>query len=60
MDRCAADLTIEGARVDSNGLRANDVDGWGIGHQCKDPDAIRDWVLENHGPAKAGNVHLHQ
>lgn len=46
---CAGDLTIEPARVESDGRRIQ-VDGWGISHQCKDLDAILSWVEANHGP----------
>ncbi|TAQ89786.1 hypothetical protein B7494_g1867 [Chlorociboria aeruginascens] len=55
---CAGDLTIEWAKVERNGKREG-VDGWGIGHQCKDPNAIRSWMLKHHGPPKAGDSHHH-
>ena len=56
---CSADLTIEWAKVEADGSRKQ-VDGWGIPHQCKDPDAIHAWMEENHGPLKGSSVHLHQ
>lgn len=46
---CAGDVTIEPARVESDGRRIQ-VDGWGVEHQCKDLDAILSWVEANHGP----------
>ncbi|KAF2717512.1 hypothetical protein K431DRAFT_199207, partial [Polychaeton citri CBS 116435] len=44
---CSADLTIEWARVDKNGART-DVDGGGVPHVCKDPNAIWAWMEANH------------
>lgn len=55
---CAGDLTIEWAKVERDGNRTQ-VDGWGVPHQCKDPEAIRAWMEANHGPAKDSQVHLH-
>ena len=56
---CSADLTIEWAQVQKNGDRRQ-VDGWGIPHQCKDPDAIQAWVQANHGPiTREDHVHHH-
>jgi hypothetical protein len=56
---CSGDLTIEWAKVEKDGTRKQ-VDGWGIPHQCKDPEAIRSWMESNHGPLKSGDVHLHE
>ena len=55
---CAGDLTIEWAKVERDGSRTQ-VDGWGVPHQCKDPEAMGAWMEANHGPAKDGHVHLH-
>ncbi|TIA36905.1 hypothetical protein D6C78_05089 [Aureobasidium pullulans] len=55
---CSGDLTIEWAKVEKDGSRTQ-VDGWGVTHQCKDPDAILEWMKANHGPSKGSNVHLH-
>ena len=56
---CSGDLTIEWAKVEKDGSRKQ-VDGWGVTHQCKDPELIREWMEANHGPPKEGNVHLHE
>jgi len=55
---CAGDLTIEWAAIEKDGSRKQ-VKGWGVPHQCKDPDAIREWMEANHGPAKDANFHIH-
>lgn len=55
---CSADLTLEWANVEKNGSRRQ-VMGWGIPHQCKDPGVVWDWVVQNHGPAKAHGSHIH-
>lgn len=55
---CSGDLTIEWAKVEKDGGRRQ-VDGWGIPHQCKNPEAIRAWMQANHGPVKDDHVHLH-
>ena len=55
---CAGDLTIEWARVERDGSRTQ-VDGWGVPHQCKDPEAIREWTEANHGPAVDSSDHMH-
>lgn len=54
---CTGDLTIEWARVQKNGKRIT-VDGWGVPHQCKDPEAIWRWMKEHHGPIDR-HVHMH-
>jgi hypothetical protein len=54
---CAGDLTIEWARIESDGSRFQ-VDGWGIPHQCKDPNAIFAWMEENHGPLRSKISHI--
>lgn len=46
---CAGDMTIEPARVESDGSRIQ-VDGWGVAHQCKDLDTILAWMGAHHGP----------
>ncbi|KAK8074280.1 hypothetical protein PG994_005179 [Apiospora phragmitis] len=51
---CSADLTIEWARH-REGVSGDEVDGWGVPHQCKDPEAIRSWMEENHGPVVQGH-----
>lgn len=56
---CAGDLSIEWAKVEKDGSRIQ-VDGWGVTHQCKDPDAIWKWMEANHGPPKEDSVHLHE
>ncbi|KAK8040013.1 Protein of unknown function DUF3328 [Apiospora rasikravindrae] len=53
--QCSADLTIEWAMSDGKM-----VDGWGVPHQCKDPEAVRAWMLANHGPLVEGRRHLHE
>jgi hypothetical protein len=54
---CSADLTIEWAKIEVDGSRQQ-VDGWGVPHQCKDPDSVWDWMLRNHGPLKPPGIHL--
>ena len=56
---CSGDLTIEWAAVEKDGTIFQ-VDGWGVPHQCKDIDSIREWVEDNHGPPKTDDVHVHQ
>ncbi|KAI0115753.1 hypothetical protein GGR51DRAFT_361467 [Nemania sp. FL0031] len=55
---CSGDLTIEWAKVESDGSRKQ-VDGWGVPHKCKDPEAIRAWMIANHGPVRTGHDHEH-
>ena len=52
---CAGDLTIEWAKVERDGSRTQ-VDGWGVPHECKNPEVIRAWMEANHGPT---SVHMH-
>jgi hypothetical protein len=40
---CAGDMTLEKAKVNANGERIRDVNGWGVEHECKDWDAIMRW-----------------
>lgn len=54
---CSADLTIEWARTDKDGSRTT-VDGWGVPHTCKDPDAIKAWMEANHGPVRKEYVRI--
>ncbi|KAI1121114.1 hypothetical protein F5Y10DRAFT_288927 [Nemania abortiva] len=53
---CSGDLTIEWAKVEGDGTRKQ-VDGWGVPHKCKDPEAIRAWMEANHGPVRTGHNH---
>lgn len=43
---CAGDLTLEKARVDTDGHRRT-TDGWNTAHQCKDWEEIKSIVEEN-------------
>lgn len=44
---CAADMTVEWAKVEFDGTRRQ-VDGWGIPHaQCRDPDAVEAFMREH-------------
>lgn len=42
---CAADLTLEKARVDPDGLRRA-TDGWGTIHHCKDWDKVMETMID--------------
>ena len=43
---CAADLTLEKARVDPDGHRRA-TDGWGTSHVCKDWGQVEDAMRDN-------------
>ncbi|KAL9077533.1 MAG: hypothetical protein Q9157_003362 [Trypethelium eluteriae] len=44
---CNGDMAMEWPRTEPNGARFA-VDGWGIPHECKNWDAISDYMDENH------------
>lgn len=54
---CSGDLTIEWAKVEPDGR--THITGWGVPHQCKDPEAIRVWMQENQGSVKDAHARFH-
>ena len=41
---CAADLTLEGARVEPDGSRVT-IDGWGVTHRCRRWEDVVDFAV---------------
>lgn len=40
---CAGDMTLEKAKVNADGVRIRDVNGWGVEHECKNWDDVMRW-----------------
>lgn len=43
---CNGDPTLEKARTGDDGKPARGVDGWGVGHECRNFDAIFEFAAE--------------